>query len=249
MAGLAGLEALVVGVLVAFARIGTALMFLPGFGEARVPGRHRIGLGMLLSIGLSPLIPVTLPETPLLLALLLAREALVGLYIGAGARILFAALHSLGAMVAGVASLSNALAAGDTGYEGSSAVASLLTMTGVALIFVTDTHHLMLRGLLTSYQLLPPGWVPLGDLAEQVARLAGKSLYLALMLGAPFYVLGILFNLGLGLANRVMPAMPVFFVAGPATVMLGLGLLYFTAPAVMAGFADLFADFFLRLGP
>lgn len=249
MNSLAGYEISVVGVLIAFARIGTALMFLPGFGEARVPARHRVALGLLISLGLLPLIPVTLPDTPLLLGLLLAREALVGLYIGAGARILFAALHSLGALISGVASLSNALAAGDPTYEGSSAIASLLTVAGVALIFVTDTHHLMLRGMLMSYETLPAVWLPMGDMAEQTVKLASKSLYLAVMIGAPFYVLGILFNLGLGLANRVMPAMPVFFVAGPATVMLGLGLLYFTAPAMLSGFTNLFAEFFLTLTP
>lgn len=249
MLSLPGLEWSVVSVLIAFARIGTALMFLPGFGEARVPARHRIGFGLLLALALRPLIPVTLPETPVLLTLLLVREALVGLYIGAGARVLFAALHSLGALIAGVASLSNALAAGDPTYEGSSTIASLLTVAGVALIFLTDTHHLMLRGLMMSYEALPPAWLPLGDMAEQMVKLASKSLYLALLIGAPFYVLGILFNLGLGLANRVMPAMPVFFVAGPATVMLGLGLLYFTQAAQLSAFVDLFAGFFLSLKP
>lgn len=235
--------------LIAFARIGTALMFLPGFGETRVPARHRLGLGLLLSIALQPAIPVVLPETPVLLVLLLAREAVIGLYIGAGARVLFAALHSLGALISGVSSLSNALAAGDPTYEGSSTLASLLTVAGVALIFATDLHHLMLRGLMMSYDALPPRWLPLGELAEQMVKLASKSLYLALLLGAPFAVLGLLFNLGLGLANRVMPAMPVFFVAGPATVMLGLGLLYFTHTAQLTEFSDLFADFFLTLTP
>jgi len=240
-------EAQLVAVLVVLARVGTALMFLPGFGETQVPRMHRLTLALLLSIGLRGALPVTLPETPMLLGALLAREALVGLYLGLGARIIFTVLHTLGSIVSFSTSLSNAMAAGNTGYEGSSAISSLLMVAGVALIFVTDVHHLMLRAIFHSYDLLPPAWLPLGDLALQVTRLAIRSLYIAAMLGAPFFVLGILYNLGLGVANRVMPNMPVMFVAGPATVILGLVLLYLTQEALLERFSDLLAEFLMTL--
>lgn len=238
----------ITSVLITFARVGTALMFLPGFGEMRIPARHRLVLGMILAAGLSPAVPVVLPDTSALLTILLAREALIGLYLGAGARILFSALQTLGAIVSNISSLSNALAAGDTGYEGSTAVTSFLTMAGLALIFATDAHHIMLRGVFTSYEIIPAGWTPLGDLASQIVRLAGQSLYIATMIGAPFFVLAVLLNLGLGLANKVMPQMPVFFVAGPLMITLGLGLLMLTAPAMMQHFIDNFAEFFMTLG-
>ena len=237
----------VTAVLIAFARIGTALMFLPGLGEMRIPARHRLALGVILSLGLIPAIPVTPPDQTAQLALLLAREGLIGLYIGVGARILFSALQALGAFIANVTSLSSALAAGDTGYEGSTAITSLLTMAGIALLFATDAHHLMLRGLFHSYELIPPGWLPLGDLAGQVARLVARSFYIAALMGAPFFLLAVLLNLGLGLANRVMPSMPVFFVAGPVNIALGLGLLMLIAPAILVWFSDDFGSFFLEL--
>lgn len=241
-------QAEVTSTLIAFARIGTALMFLPGFGEMRVPARHRLGLGMLLAIAMAPLVPVVLPDHGILLTLLLAKEALIGLYLGVGARILFAALHSLGAVIAQASSLSNAFSAGDTTYEGSTTVTSLLTVAGVALIFLTDVHHLMLRGLWASYEVMPAGLVPLGDLAQAAVRLAARSLYIAVMLAAPFHVLAILLNLGLGLANRVMPAMPVFMVLGPVLVLAGLGLFMFSQPALLRHFFTLFADFFMDYG-
>ena len=235
--------------MIAFARIGTAMMFLPGFGEARIPGRHRLALAMILSLGLMPLIPVVPPSQSTLLALLIAREALIGLYIGVGARILFTVTHSLGALIAFVSSFTNALSSGDTTYEGSTVVTSLLTIGGVALIFLTDTHHLMIKGLFVSYEAIPPTWTPLGDMSEQLVKLASKSLYITLMLGAPFVILGILLNLSLGLANRVMPGMPVFFVAGPAIIFLGLWLLTLTHGAIMSQFIDTFAEFFGTLTP
>lgn len=234
--------------LVAFARIGTALMFLPGFGEMRVPGRHRLALGLILAMAMAPLVPMVLPDKPVVLALLLGKEALIGLYLGLGGRILFAALHVLGTIVAQVSSLSNAMAAGDSSYEGSTAISSLLTVAGVALVFLTDLHHLMLRGLWASYEVMPPAWVPLGDLAEAVVKLAARSLYIAALLAAPFHIMAVVLNLGLGLANRVMPAMPVFMVLGPVLVMMGLFLFMLAQPALLSQFFDLFAEFFMDYG-
>ena len=52
-------------------------------------------------------------------------------------------------------------------------------------------------------------------------------------MGAPFYVLSLLLNLGMGLANRVMPAMQVFFVAGPGLIVAGLALLALAVPAIL----------------
>ena len=223
-------------------------MFLPGFGELRIPGRHRLALGMLLAIAMAPMVPIVLPDQSIVLTVLLAKEALVGLYLGVGARILFAALHSLGAIVAQASSLSNALAAGDTSYEGSTTITSLLTVAGGALIFLTDVPHLMLRGLWASYEVMPAALVPLGDLAGAIARLAARSLYIAATLAAPFHVLAILLNLGLGLANRVMPAMPVFMVLGPLLILAGLGLFFYAQSAIFAHFITLFADFFMDYG-
>jgi flagellar biosynthetic protein FliR len=42
-----------------------------------------------------------------------------------------------------------------------------------------------------------------------------------------------LFNLSLGLANRVMPSMQVFFVASPAMIILGLTILSVGLPMIL----------------
>lgn len=244
-----GFQAQAAAAIVVFARLGTALMFLPGFGDLAVPQRHRLALGMILSLGLMQAVPVVLPDTPVLLTVLLAQEALVGLYLGLGARLFFMALHYLGGLIAFVSSLTNALAQGNQDYQGSTVVTTLLMVGGTALLFATDSHHLMIRGLFLSYDALPPALVPLSDMAHELAKLATRSLYIAMLIGAPFFVLSVLMNLGLGLANRIMPNMPIFMVAGPATIMLGLGLLYFVHEPMLRYFLDQFADFFLTFRP
>lgn len=221
-------------VLLAFARIGTAMMLMPGFGESAIPARAKVALGMLVSLSLFAMLPLpAVPSSPALLGGLVVFEVLIGAFIGLGARIFMAVFHILGGIIGYAAGLSNALAPQDANFEGASAVAGLLHMSALALIFATDMHHLMLSGIVRSYQVMPVGALMMGDMVEQLARLGGSAFYIAMMVGAPFLVFTVLFNLALGLANRVMPTMQVFFVAGPGLILMGLGLLAIAAPAML----------------
>jgi flagellar biosynthetic protein FliR len=57
-------------------------------------------------------------------------------------------------------------------------------------------------------------------------------------LAAPLLVYGIVFNVALGLAARMAPAIQVFFITQPLNLLLGLGLL----AAVIGGMLRLFAE-------
>lgn len=217
-----------------FARIGTAVLLLPGFGEVQIPPRFKISLGIALSLALMPALPVLeAPDVTTVFVLLLALEVLVGVFIGIGARLFMAAFHILGALIGFASGLSNSLAPYQGSPESGSTISTLLTFGAVASIFLSNTHHVFLTGLMRSYAILPPGQVMIGDLADQIARIGGGAFYIAATLGASFFALSLLLNLGMGLANRVMPAMQVFFVAGPGLIIAGLGLLAITVPAIM----------------
>lgn len=95
-----------------------------------------------------------------------------------------------------------------------------------------------------SYALLPPGQLMMGDMAEQIARLGSAAFYISVTIGAPFYVMSLLLNLGMGLANRVMPSMQVFFVLGPGLILAGLAVLLLAAPAILTFQVDQLARWF-----
>lgn len=238
----------VILVLLAFARIGTAMMLMPGFGENAIPQRAKVSIAFLLSLTLYASLPLPpVPSSHGVLAGLLLIEVTIGAFVGIGARLFMAAFHILGGIVGYATGLSNALAPQDANFEGASAVAGLLHMAALALIFVTDMHHLMISGLVRSYQVMPVGVMMTGDMVEQLARLGGSAFYIAVMVGAPFLAFTILFNLALGLANRVMPTMQVFFVAGPGLILMGFGLLMLAAPAILQAVQGEFASWLMDL--
>lgn len=232
---------------VVFARIGTALMFMPGFGEVQIPVRPRLSLAVLISLSLLPLTPIAsaLPDSAVTAVFLLGVEVLIGLWIGLCARILLSALQFAGFQVGQVSGLANAFGPSFGSFEGATMVATLLLMSAVTMIFVTDTHHLIIRALLASYQVFPPGQFVLADLADQILRVASASLYIGTAIAAPFFVMGVILNLGMGLANRMMPQLPVFFVAASLLIGAGLLILAIAVPAMLDYFLVRFQEWIM----
>jgi flagellar biosynthesis protein FliR len=226
-----------------FARLGSALAFMPGFGERVIPLRFRLLVALVLSAALAPATPVgaLAIDSPLMLVPVLAIEVTLGIWIGVTARIVMSTLQFVGYQVGLISGLANAFAPDTGAFQGSTMIADALMMAGVALIFATDLHHLMIGALLMSYDVFPLGQIMPGDLAEQIVKAVGASFYIGFSLTVPFHVMGLVLNLGMGLANRMMPALPVFFVATPVLIAAGLFVLIVAAPSILDGFLQRFA--------
>ncbi|MGR3756828.1 MAG: flagellar biosynthetic protein FliR [Tranquillimonas sp.] len=238
------LVALLLGYAVVFARIGGAMLFMPGFGENTIFIRHRLFLALAVSAALYPATPVGSVSlvSPVELLRLFALEITIGLWIGTTARILMSALQFAGYQVGQVSGLANAFAPNIGAFEGATVVASILLIAGAALIFATDLHHQIIRALLMSYEVFPVGGIMPGDLAQQTVRAASASFYIGLSMSAPFYVMGLVLNMGMGLANRMMPTLPVFFVAAPVLIAAGIVVLLAAAPSMLQVFLAQFGD-------
>jgi flagellar biosynthetic protein FliR len=93
------LPALAAAYLLVFARIGTMIMLLPGFGEMSVPVRVRLALALLLTAVFLPLhreaYAIDLRATgPVLM--MLGQEMLIGAVLGMTARLTISALNVAG---------------------------------------------------------------------------------------------------------------------------------------------------------
>ncbi|GHD99288.1 flagellar biosynthesis protein [Defluviimonas sp. 20V17] len=245
-----GLEAFVSGQVMGFllvvARLGSALVFMPGFGESYVFARARLALALVICLALYPATPVPpIPAGDLaMVARLMAAEVTVGLWIGLAARAIFTALEFAGAQIGQVSGLANAFGPSLGSFQGATMVATFLLVGGLAAMFATNTHYVIIRALLYSYQVFPFGQPILGDMASQMVKAVQASFYIGLTLAAPFLVMGMILNLGLGLANRMMPNLPVFFVAGSVLIGAGFLILAVAVPSMLHTFMDRFSQWF-----
>ena len=136
-----------------FARIGSAMMLLPGIGEAYVAPRARLQLAFLISLLIAPLLQDSLPDlpaSPIRILVLVGSEIIIGIFIGTVARLLITALATAGTVMSvmggfGFSSLFNPLLPDQGAFT-----AVILTLMGVLLIFATNTHHLMIMALVES---------------------------------------------------------------------------------------------------
>src|SRR5215470_1253343 len=248
------LPALAAAFMLVFARIGTMLMLLPGLGELMISARLRLTTALVLAAVMLPLhrdaYQVDLRQIgPVLL--MLGEELLIGAVLGMTARLTVAALQVTGSVVAQQLGLGFVTAVDPTtqGQQGV-LIGNFLTLLGIALLFATNLHHLVIAALDDSYTLFHPGEVPLtGDMASLVTRTLGGAFRVGVQLSAPFLVFGLLFNLGLGLLSRLMPQMQVFFVGLPLSILAGFLILMFVVGAMMAVFLGYVGGVMQQLAP
>ena len=117
-----------------FARIGSAIMLLPGFGEVYVSGRIRLIIALALTLVITPVVGTHLPDLPkgpLELFVLIGSEVLIGLFLGALARFLVSSLHVAGVVIGYQSSLANAQLFDPNTAQQGSLIGTFLNVLGV----------------------------------------------------------------------------------------------------------------------
>jgi flagellar biosynthetic protein FliR len=236
------LPALAAAFMLTFGRVGAMVMLLPGVGETTLPARVRLTIALVLTAVLLPLhrqaYTVDLSTLgPVIVELV--QELIVGAVLGMTARLAISALQIAGSVVAQQLGLGFVTAIDPTQNEQGAIVGNFLAMLGVALIFATDMHHLVIEAMNDSYAIFKPGEMPLtGDVAQHITQVISTAFRIGIQLAAPFIAFGLLFNLGLGVLSRLMPQMQVFFIGLPLSILLGLMLLVLTLGALMGMFTS-----------
>ena len=225
-----------------FARIGAGIMFLPGFNSSMVSARVRLLFALMLSFLLMPVLSGKLmapPASPIGLFLVLAGEIAFGIFIGLVVQGLVTALDFAGSTIGYATGLTNMFTYDPITEQQSALITGFLNLVAMTLIFVTNTHHLMLHALADSYSIYSPGQaLPLDDLAQTLTRTLSAAALMGVRLSAPLMVFTITLNTGLGLLNRLVPNMQVFFVAQPLQIIGGLTVLMICLPAILMLFIN-----------
>lgn len=224
-----------------FARVGTLVMLLPGIGERIIQARARLAIAVFLALMMMPVArPLMTPPTePVALMGLLLGEIMIGFILGFSSRLVMAALQTAGAIVAQQLGLGFATTIDPSAGAQNPSIGNLLSLLGMTLILVTDLHHLAIVAIHESYRLLPPGGMPeIKDAMMLAVTATARGFKLAVQISAPFIVFGLLFNLGLGVLARLMPQLQVFFLAVPASIMIGMLVLMAVLGVMMSSFLE-----------
>ncbi len=227
-----------------FARVGAMVMLLPGLGETNIPVRVKLSIALLLTLIILPLhradYHIDMNSMAALLVMMV-YEILIGVVLGATARVTLAALQVAGAVIAQQMGLGFVTSVDPTQGQQGVLIGNFLTLLGVTMLFATDSHYLVIAALNDSYRIFSPGEVmPSGDVAELATRAFSAAFKIGMQLAAPFLVFGLVFNIGLGVLARLMPQMQVYFVGVPLSILSGFLIFGIVLAAMMGTFVDYF---------
>lgn len=237
------LETLAFAGFLAFCRIGSCFMLMPGFSSVRVATHIRLFIALAVTWALvahlwEAIIPA-IDRSAEGMLLLIASELLIGGTIGLMTRIYVLALQFAGSVITMTGSMGGMPSAAVEEAEPQSALTAIITLSALLILFAFDFHHHIINALVTSYEVAPVGGLfeaqgALIDLTDTVAA----SFYLTLRLASPFIAYGILANLAIGFVNKLAPQIPVYFVSMPFIIAGALILMYFGIGMLLSLFAE-----------
>ena len=234
-----------------FARMGTLLAIMPGFGANYIPMRARLIFAVMVTFVVAPILTPGLPVAPAApsaLVLLMAGEVFVGGFFGLLGRIVMSSLQVAGTLIAYFSSMANAFINDPIAEQQSSAIAGLLGTMGLLLIFVTDLHHLILAAAIDSYSLFEPGRpLPFGDFSEMAVRRLSESFALGLQFASPLILTALTYYIGIGLLGRLMPTLQVFFFGLPIQIAVQIWTMSLVVSGIMYVFLNQFQETFITL--
>lgn len=240
--------AVIIGIFMIFCRIGSCLMVLPGYSNNGIPTQVRLFIAFGISVAVAPgILPSLLPlvqqaDDGVRLQMLLT-EVLNGLLIGLLGRVFMIALHFGGVFVANAIGMGQAMGVPMDENGPEPVVVSLITLTATVLIFSLNLHVEILRALVASYTAMPVafGFSPRAGLTSLTDNLV-ETFKLCLRLASPFVVYAVIVNFAIGLANKMTPQIPIYFISLPFVIAGGLILLGYS----IGDFLTIFLENFQR---
>lgn len=229
------------------ARFAPLTFLAPFFAAQSLPSTAKLGLAAALTLLVFPAALAAagpLPTSGGGLALLVAREILVGAVLGLLVAIPFRALEAGGRLLdsARGANMAEVLAA-PTDVR-SSPLGAFLLLLGVVLFMAVDGHLLVIQAVGASYRTLPVGGGLGADAPRELTalflHLGGQFFLIAAGLAAPVLAAAVLLDLSLGLAGRLSPQLPLYFLGLPLKALGGVALLMLALPLVVVTVGGVF---------
>lgn len=215
-----------------FARVGAILFFAPIFGSTGVPVKLRIGLALVVSFLVVPLVSIS--EIPKLkgvlsLAVYMLSELTVGIVISYAIRLVFIAVQIAGTIVDfqmgfGVVNVIDPQTESQV-----SITAQYMNVLAILLFLVFDGHHVVIQSIVESFSMINPHKFHFSGMTMQILMsLIVSAFVTAVKFSAPIMAALFFISVALGLVARTVPQMNVFIVGFPLQIGIGLMMLWFS---------------------
>lgn len=205
----------------------------PIFGGRNVPAQLKVGLALISSLLVTPMYTtgLSINDIDLTIIILVFKELIVGMGLGFITMLTFSAVQFAGQFI-DVQMGFGIVNVVDPQFGNPLPIIGNFKYIIALLLFLTvNGHHMLLDALFRSVELIPIGYITVGD--NWIIFIFGLFIQLfliSLQIGLP--LIGTLFivDIGLGIVARTVPQMNVFVVGIPLKILVGFSLLVMILP-------------------
>jgi flagellar biosynthetic protein FliR len=215
-------------------RVGALMVVAPIFGHRHWLARAKVGLAVMVTVVLFPMVadqPLDLPTGIFPYAFLMVLEVLMGVVLGFTVLLLFVAIQFAGQLAGlqmgfGIVNVIDPQSSNQV-----SIIGQFLNILAILLLLTLDGHHMILSGLVTSFETIPLGGVSFQDgLMFKLMDLTAQVFIIAVKISAPILMALFLVTAAMGVLARTVPQMNVFLIGFPLQIGVGLAALVIALP-------------------
>ncbi|MEW8955130.1 fused FliR family export protein/FlhB family type III secretion system protein [Clostridium sp.] len=218
-------------------RLLTFLITMPAFFPNGTPNILKVALSLLISYMILPGIDYSAVSDltgwygVMTLAL---NETMTGLFLGFVTSLAFNAISMAGAFIDFQIGLSMLSAYDPNSKKSSTLVERLMFFSSIVIFFIVDGHHILLRALMDSFQVVSLGKsIVFSDTIMTVAESFIEYFVIGLKIAIPIVLIIIITDLTMGLVSRTVPQLNVMILGLPVKILVGLTAFTFALPMII----------------
>jgi flagellar biosynthetic protein FliR len=232
-----------------FLRVSGLMLVEPILSNRGVPARLRIGIALLLTLTVAPLLP-TPPAVDFISvqgAVMAAQQLLIGITLGFMMRIVLAGVEMAGHIAGLSMGLGFATFFDPQSGAQSPVLAQFLGIVAILIFLASNGHLLVISGLFESFRVLPISTDPLAAKGFlSLVEAAGQMFLIGVTLSLPLVAAILIANIGLGVLARAAPQLNLFAIGFPLMLTAGFVVLMISLPYIVLPIARLMQEAVLQ---
>ena len=212
--------------LLTLTRISLMVFLLPVFGGTGAPRTLKAAICLALTAAVWPYVHLPgegMPAHPFELLIVILGEMVLGLMLSLVVRFTFAGIQSGGQILAFQMGFSMATTVDPMQGEQETVISHFLYTVAILTFLVLNGHLYILKALMDSFQLIPPGGLILSPpLGTEIITMSAQIFVLAIKVAAPVLAALFLVELALALMARAAPQMNLLIIGFPLKIAIGL---------------------------
>lgn len=210
-------------------RVGAFFMAMPVIGTQLVPTRIRLGLTIVVSLAVVPLLPAMPRVEALSLSayLLIGQQVLIGIVMAFVLQLMFQIFVVAGQMISYQMGLGFASIADPVNGVSVAVLSQFYLMLTMLLFLSMNGHLVVIEVLVESFRVMPVAMTAFDfTILWQLASWGAWMFAGAMIIALPAVTALLVVNFSFGIMNRAAPQLNIFSLGFPFTMLFGLLIVF-----------------------